>query len=426
MAAGERDLVLGTAGHIDHGKTALVRALTGVDTDRLPAEKHRGITIDLGFAALDLGRIRLALVDVPGHERFIRNMLAGASGLDLAMLVVAADDSVMPQTREHLEILRLLGLSGRRGRPDQVRPGRRRPGSTWSRRRSASWSRARSSNGAPIVRTSATTGPGIDDAEGRAWRGSARAVADRARLRACSGWRSTGRSPSPGTGRSSPARSPRGRSPSATTWSGSPTAGPSGSAACTGTTGRSSGSAAAPGRRSTWRASTTRRSAAGRSWPRRATWRRPGSCRSRSATRPTGPAAAAAPGPVPAPPGDGRGLGHARPARGQRAGRRRGPAGPALPGRAGGRRLRPAVRAPRGEPAGDARRRAGCSSPSARADPPPRPRRDRPAGPAAVARPGRAAAPRRWRSWGSTLDRARALRRGPGCRSTRSRRPSTG
>src|SRR5207237_6350547 len=112
MRAGVRDFVLGTAGHIDHGKTALVRALTGVDTDRLPAEKQRGITIDLGFAALQVGVYRLALVDVPGHERFIRNMLAGASGLDLALLIVAADDSVMPQTREHLEILRLLGLPG--------------------------------------------------------------------------------------------------------------------------------------------------------------------------------------------------------------------------------------------------------------------------------------------------------------------------
>src|SRR5271165_2025964 len=112
MASGERDLVLGTAGHIDHGKTALVRALTGIDTDRLPAEKQRGITIDLGFASLRLGEYQLALIDVPGHERFIRNMLAGASGLDLAMLIVAADDSVMPQTREHLEILRLLGLAG--------------------------------------------------------------------------------------------------------------------------------------------------------------------------------------------------------------------------------------------------------------------------------------------------------------------------
>jgi selenocysteine-specific elongation factor len=106
------DLVLGTAGHIDHGKTALVRALTGVDTDRLPAEKERGITIDIGFASLELDGFHLALIDVPGHERFIRNMLAGASGLDLAMLIVAADDSVMPQTREHLEILQLLGLAG--------------------------------------------------------------------------------------------------------------------------------------------------------------------------------------------------------------------------------------------------------------------------------------------------------------------------
>jgi selenocysteine-specific elongation factor len=112
MSDRTRHLVLGTAGHIDHGKTALVRALTGVDTDRLPAEKQRGITIDLGFAALSLGTNRLSIIDVPGHERFIRNMLAGATGLDLAMLVVAADDSVMPQTREHLEILRLLGLSG--------------------------------------------------------------------------------------------------------------------------------------------------------------------------------------------------------------------------------------------------------------------------------------------------------------------------
>ena len=109
---GPRDLVIGTAGHIDHGKTALVRCLTGVDTDRLPAEKQRGITIDLGFASLELRGRRVALVDVPGHERFIRNMLAGASGLDLAMLIVAADDSVMPQTREHLEILRILGLTG--------------------------------------------------------------------------------------------------------------------------------------------------------------------------------------------------------------------------------------------------------------------------------------------------------------------------
>jgi selenocysteine-specific elongation factor len=105
-----RDLILGTAGHIDHGKTSLVKALTGIDCDRLPEEKARGITIDIGFASLDLGEYRLGIVDVPGHERFIKNMLAGATGVDLAVLVIAADDSIMPQTREHLEILRLLGL----------------------------------------------------------------------------------------------------------------------------------------------------------------------------------------------------------------------------------------------------------------------------------------------------------------------------
>src|SRR6516165_10455622 len=105
-----RDLILGTAGHIDHGKTSLVKALTGIDCDRLPEEKARGITIDIGFARLDLPPFHLGIVDVPGHERFVKNMLAGATGIDLAVLVVAADDSVMPQTREHLEILQLLGL----------------------------------------------------------------------------------------------------------------------------------------------------------------------------------------------------------------------------------------------------------------------------------------------------------------------------
>ncbi|QQS40343.1 MAG: selenocysteine-specific translation elongation factor [Acidobacteriota bacterium] len=103
------DLVVGTAGHIDHGKTALVKALTGVDADRLPEEKQRGITIDLGFADLKLGGSRISFVDVPGHERFVKNMLAGAGGIDLVMLVIAADEGVMPQTREHFEICRLLG-----------------------------------------------------------------------------------------------------------------------------------------------------------------------------------------------------------------------------------------------------------------------------------------------------------------------------
>ena len=104
------DLILGVAGHIDHGKTALVRALTGTDTDRLPEEQRRGITIELGFAELVLDDVRLGVIDVPGHERFIRTMLAGATGVDLALLVVAADDAVKPQTREHLEILQLLDL----------------------------------------------------------------------------------------------------------------------------------------------------------------------------------------------------------------------------------------------------------------------------------------------------------------------------
>src|SRR4051794_14516165 len=106
-----RSIIVGTAGHIDHGKTSLVRALTGVDADRLPEEKRRGITIDLGFAELDLGDCTLGFVDVPGHERFVKNMLAGASGIDLVMLVIAADEGVMPQTREHFDICRLLGLA---------------------------------------------------------------------------------------------------------------------------------------------------------------------------------------------------------------------------------------------------------------------------------------------------------------------------
>jgi selenocysteine-specific elongation factor len=105
-----RHVILGTAGHIDHGKTSLVRALTGVDTDRLKEEKARGITIDLGFAPLELGDVRVGVVDVPGHERFVRTMVAGAAGIDLVMLVVAADDGVMPQTREHLDICGLLGV----------------------------------------------------------------------------------------------------------------------------------------------------------------------------------------------------------------------------------------------------------------------------------------------------------------------------
>ena len=110
-----KSIIIGTAGHIDHGKTALVRALTGIDTDRLEEEKRRGITIDLGFAHLELNapsgeKLRFGFIDVPGHERFVRNMLAGVGGIDLVLLVIAADESIKPQTREHFEICRLLSI----------------------------------------------------------------------------------------------------------------------------------------------------------------------------------------------------------------------------------------------------------------------------------------------------------------------------
>src|SRR6202521_4825270 len=115
-----KSIIVGTAGHIDHGKTALVKALTGIDADRLEEEKRRGITIDLGFAHMELpagvyGKtpgetLRLGFVDVPGHERFVRNMLAGIGGIDLVLLVIAADEAIKPQTREHFDILQLLGL----------------------------------------------------------------------------------------------------------------------------------------------------------------------------------------------------------------------------------------------------------------------------------------------------------------------------
>src|SRR5215213_11428072 len=116
-----RSVVIGTAGHIDHGKSSLVRALTGTDPDRLPEEKARGITIDLGFAHLDLAGpgndddddapVHLGLIDVPGHEDFVKNMVAGVGSIDLALLVVAADDGWMPQTEEHLQILLYLGVT---------------------------------------------------------------------------------------------------------------------------------------------------------------------------------------------------------------------------------------------------------------------------------------------------------------------------
>lgn len=105
-----KNIIVGTAGHIDHGKTTLVRALTGIDTDRLEEEKRRGISIDLGFAHMEYGGVRFGFVDVPGHERFVKNMLAGASGIDLVCLVIGADESIQQQTREHFDICRLLGV----------------------------------------------------------------------------------------------------------------------------------------------------------------------------------------------------------------------------------------------------------------------------------------------------------------------------
>ncbi|CAN5794333.1 selenocysteine-specific translation elongation factor [soil metagenome] len=158
-----RRLVLGTAGHIDHGKTTLVHALTGTDTDRLPEEKRRGMTIDLGFALLPLADdIALSIIDVPGHEAFIRNMVAGASGIDLVMLVISADEGVMPQTREHLAIIELLGI--RRGvialtRADLV-------DDDWIelvRDDVTSLLAASALADAPVVTVSARTGRGIDE-----------------------------------------------------------------------------------------------------------------------------------------------------------------------------------------------------------------------------------------------------------------------
>ena len=106
-----KKIILGTAGHIDHGKTTLMKALTGVDLDRLKEEKERGITIELGFTSLTLpSGQRIGIIDVPGHEKFIKNMVAGVGGIDLVLLVIAADEGVMPQTREHLAICRLLAI----------------------------------------------------------------------------------------------------------------------------------------------------------------------------------------------------------------------------------------------------------------------------------------------------------------------------
>jgi len=155
-------IVVGTAGHIDHGKTSLVKALTGTDTDRLPEEKARGITIDLGFAFLEEPGLTIEIVDVPGHERFVRNMLAGVGGIDLAMLVIAADEGVMPQTREHLAICSLLRIKAgliALTKADLVE-------SDWLelvREDVAGAVRGTFLQGAPIVPVSSKTGQGLDE-----------------------------------------------------------------------------------------------------------------------------------------------------------------------------------------------------------------------------------------------------------------------
>jgi selenocysteine-specific elongation factor len=150
-------LTVGTAGHIDHGKTALVRALTGRDTDRLAEEQERGMSIELGFADLDLGERHLSLVDVPGHERFVRTMIAGASGIDMFLLVVAADDGPMPQTLEHLAVLRALGIENgivALTKIDLVDE---------ETRHLAAATAAELLPGAPLVEVSARTGEGVEE-----------------------------------------------------------------------------------------------------------------------------------------------------------------------------------------------------------------------------------------------------------------------
>jgi selenocysteine-specific elongation factor len=156
-----KNIIIGTAGHIDHGKTALVRALTGIDTDRLKEEKQRGISIDLGFAHLQLSEnLRLAFVDVPGHERFIKNMLAGVGGIDLVLFVIAADESIKPQTREHFDICRLLDI--RNGIIVLTKSDLAGPDFIELVRLEADeFVRGSFLEGAPIVAVSSTTGAGL-------------------------------------------------------------------------------------------------------------------------------------------------------------------------------------------------------------------------------------------------------------------------
>ena len=163
-----RHVIVGTAGHIDHGKTSLVKALTGIDADRLVEEKRRGITIDLGFADVQIGETHFAFIDGPGHEKFVRNMLAGIGGIDLVLLVVAADEGVKPQTREHFDICRLLGIQhgvialtkADAASPDQITSAQAQVRELSSKSFLAD---------APVVRVSAIAGLGLEDLRRALW-----------------------------------------------------------------------------------------------------------------------------------------------------------------------------------------------------------------------------------------------------------------
>jgi selenocysteine-specific elongation factor len=175
------NLIIGTAGHVDHGKTEIVRALTGRDTDRLAEEKQRGISIVLGFAPLELGDgLTAGLVDVPGHERFVKNMVSGAVGVDLALIVIAADEGVMPQTREHFEVLRLLGVAKGVIAVSKVDLADDEMADLVESE-ILDLVRGTGFEDSPIVRTSAVTGEGIDELR-RALRGQAGTVREKGRL----------------------------------------------------------------------------------------------------------------------------------------------------------------------------------------------------------------------------------------------------
>src|SRR5215813_4692482 len=160
MSESVKSVIVGTAGHIDHGKSTLIEALTGTNPDRLEEEKRRGITIDLGFAFLEEDGVRYGFVDVPGHERFVKNMPAGVSGIDLVLLVIAADERIRPQTREHFDICRLLGVQ--RGvialtKSDLVDADTRE----LARLEAEEFVKESFLAGAPIVEVSAKTGQGL-------------------------------------------------------------------------------------------------------------------------------------------------------------------------------------------------------------------------------------------------------------------------